>query len=399
MSQLTATIKKLQQLTKPIGAVQANHSAIFLSDQGNDSDLILRQLQALLLEGKTHRNPHWAAHMTATISSDSLVAQCISSMHNGNLLSPELYPVLTTIKQQVLDWLCPLFDKSHGHFTAGGSYGNLEALWQAKQRYPQRNKVFASQTAHYSIEKACQILGLDLDYIASDSDDKIVLSQLKKACDRTQPLAIVATAGTAAAGIFDPLDNCIEIATEVDAWIHIDAAWGGHLKLLPEHDGLFGQHLAQADSLSFDPHKAWSQPKPASILLYNQATVPMVSIEADYLHQPPDNILPGSQGGEAFLPLWLNVATSGMNALRENSRYALAQAQLFATLLAEQSNWTLHTSPSGIVCFETAKKLDDLIHQGVLSTAKKNHRAVYRAVFIGNHVMADAIIAKLQPYF
>jgi glutamate/tyrosine decarboxylase-like PLP-dependent enzyme len=399
MNELEAAIQKLQLLIKFKVANTASQKALIISDQANDLDRVAKQVQVLLFEGKIHQNTDWAAHMTAGLSTDSLIGQILSSLHNGNLLSPELYPVLNTIKQQTLNWLCQLFDQQHGHFTSGASQGNLEALWQAKQRCPSRSIVYAAQTAHYSIDKACQILGLKLHRIPTDNEDKMALPPLQSACDINAPLAIIASAGTSSIGIFDPIDGCIQIAREFQAWCHIDAAWGGYLKLLPEHSALFGQQYAKANSLCFDPHKAWGQPKPASVLLYQQATCPMMSIEADYLQQQPDNILPGSQGGEAFLPLWFTLVSSGIDTLRHNSRHALEQARLFATLLAQHTNWPIFTSPSGIICFETDQNLERLIQQGILSVAKRNQKSVYRTVFTANTTKATAIIEKLRPYF
>ena len=118
----------------------------------------------------------------------------------------------------------------------------------------------------------------------------------------------------------------------------------------------------------------------------------MLSIEADYLQQQPDNRLPGSQGGESFLPLWFTLVSSGIEALRQSSRYALDQAQLFSTQLDKLTGWPIFTSPSGIVCFETDQDLDTLIQQGILSTAKINNKEVYRAVFINKQTLAEAII-------
>ncbi|MBT3504349.1 MAG: aspartate aminotransferase family protein [Piscirickettsiaceae bacterium] len=399
MTNIEAAINKLHLLSQYEITDSLEENAPIITERANDKHAIANQIQALFTEGKIHQNCDWAAHMTTTISTDSLVGQLLSSHHNGNLLSPELYPTLNRIKQQTLDWLCQLFEQSHGHFTSGASYGNLEALWQAKQQYPNRDTIFAAKTAHYSIDKASQILGLKVQYIATDSDDKIDLAQLRRACELNSPLAIIATAGTSASGAFDPIDECIQIAQDVDAWCHIDAAWGGYLKLLPEHRALFGHQLAHANSLCFDPHKAWAQPKPASILLYQQPASPMMSIEADYLHHQPDSKLPGSQGGQAFLPLWFTLISSGVESLRCNSRHALGQAQLFTEFLAEQTQWPIFRSPSGIVCFETEEKLTSLIQQGVISTAQRNNRTVYRTVFIGNHIKAKALIEKLQPYF
>ena len=399
MTELDKAIKALQQLKEVTLFDPSAIKPTTIDDRGNDITLIGNQVQQLLAEGSQHQNTDWAAHMTANIGSDGFVGQILSSLHNGNLLSPELYPVLNTLKNQILDWFCKVFDQNHGHFTAGASYGNLEALWQAKQRYPNRDTVYLAKTAHYSIYKACQILGLTCQTISIDSEEKINLEHLRTACQNKQPLAIIATAGTASTGTFDPIDDCVKLANDIDTWCHIDAACGGYLKLLPEHQDLFEKTGFRANSLCFDPHKAWGQPKPCSVLLFQQPLDSMLSIEADYLQQQPDNRLPGSQGGESFLPLWFTLVSSGIEALRQSSRYALDQAQLFSTQLDKLTGWPIFTSPSGIVCFETDQDLDTLIQQGILSTAKRNNKEVYRAVFINKQTLAEAIIEKLQPYF
>ena len=374
-------------------------SFIELGEKGADQDTLAAQIHTLIAEGQLHDQPTWAAHMTASVSPQSLFGQILSSLHNGNLLSPELYPVLAAIEEQIITWLCQLFEQQYGHFTAGSSYGNLEALWQAKQANPHSRIIYASTAAHYSINKACQLLDLELRTIPCDSESKINIEYLRSACLAKSPMAIVATAGTPAAGAFDTLDDCILLAQKYQAWCHIDAAWGGSLRLLPECGQLFGQHLAKADSLCFDPHKGWAQPKPSSILLYQRPMTPMMSINADYLQQPPAASLTGSRGGEAFLPLWFTIASLGVKTLREQSRFPLIQAQHFAKQLANRTAWPIYTSPSGIVCFEAPKDLTGLVKTGILSQAKITRKSVYRAVFISTLVRSEELISHLEPYF
>ena len=374
-------------------------SFIELGEKGADQDTLAAQIHTLIAEGQLHDQPTWAAHMTASVSPQSLFGQILSSLHNGNLLSPELYPVLAAIEEQIITWLCQLFEQQYGHFTAGSSYGNLEALWQAKQANPHSRIIYASTAAHYSINKACQLLDLDLRTIPCDSESKINIEYLRSACLAKSPMAIVATAGTPAAGAFDTLDDCILLAQKYQAWCHIDAAWGGSLRLLPECGQLFGQHLAKADSLCFDPHKGWAQPKPSSILLYQRPVFPMMSIDANYLQQPPAASLNGSRGGEAFLPLWFTIASLGVKTLREQSRFPLIQAQHFAKQLANRTAWPIYTSPSGIVCFEAPKDLTALVKIGILSQAKITRKSVYRAVFISTLVRSEELISHLEPYF
>ena len=65
---------------------------------------------------------------------------------------------------------------------------------------------------------------------------------------------VVATAGTTASGVIDPLDEIADVCARFDAWFHVDAAWGGAAVLSPT----LREHLAgieRADSITCDAHK------------------------------------------------------------------------------------------------------------------------------------------------
>lgn len=372
-----------------------------ITQVGHNQEHVTHILNLLLKEGDIHLSGHWAAHMTPETSDVSIIGQVIAARHNGNLLSPQLYPVLSQIERQTMDYLCQLFNQQYGHFVAGSSYANLEALWQAKLNSSTSSRIiYAARSVHFSIVKACQILDLELRYITNNEYDQLSIEALELACQQQAPLAIVATIGTTAMGAIDPVSECITIAQNYDAWCHIDAAWGGALVLLPEHSSLF-ELMSQVDSICFDPHKAWQQPKPASVLLYKQPLTPMLPADSSYLEQTPLNNLPGSRGGELFLPLWLTLIHSGSDSLRTYTQKRLEQATRFAMQLKSLSNWVIYPSHTGIICFKPDKIIDlsSLIEQGVLSQTRINNTRVYRAVFASSHTSAESIIEVLQPYF
>ncbi|NOQ94187.1 MAG: aminotransferase class V-fold PLP-dependent enzyme [Methylophaga sp.] len=359
----------------------------------------LEQIEALISEGSLHHSPQWAGHMSPAIDSPSVLGQLLAGAHNGNLLSPELYPQLVTIEKQLISWFCELFGQNEGHFTHGSSYANLEALWQARDNASNPSKiVYGSEATHYSIIKACQILGLEFQAIATDEQGKIDIGELSQACQHQAPIAIVATAGTTSSGAVDPLTACIKIAKEFNSWCHVDAAWGGALLLLPEQTALQG--IEQADSVCFDPHKALGQPRPCSIILYQQPLPLLAGIDADYLKQPPQKTLAGSYGGELFLPLWCSLLKD-KDVLRSQLTYRLEQARLFHQTLRKQTNWQTFYSPSGIVCFRSNSILDLTLleKQGVLSRSKIKGEMVWRVVFASSKTQAEDVITALEPYF
>ncbi len=400
MSQLTSLLNDLLKEFSQQSSLMPNDLPK-IQDMPNERESLANVINLLLKEGNVHHSDSWAAHMTPKTSPISILGQLIAASHNGNLLSPKLYPLMAEIEQQTLQYLCQLFGHQYGHFVAGSSYANLEALWQAKQsRLTDSPIVYAARSAHYSIIKACQILDLDLRYIASEHSEQLSIEALEHACKQHPPLAIIATVGTTTMGAIDPVSECISIAKRYDAWCHIDAAWGGALVLLPEHKSLF-QSISKAHSVCFDPHKSWQQPKPASILLYQQPLSPILSEDSSYLEQSPMNSLPGSRGGELFLPLWLTLTHSGSDSLRQQTQQRLQQADLLVKRLEKESNWVVYPSNTGIVCFRPNKEIDlsPLIEQGVVSQAIINNEHVYRIVFASTHTQADALITVLKPYF
>ncbi|HEC59537.1 hypothetical protein LCGC14_0966800 [marine sediment metagenome] len=366
-----------------------------------EDDSSAKLIQQLITEGQLHHKSTWAGHMTPAVDSPALLGQALAGIHNGNLLSPELYPQLVAIERQLLDWFCQLFQQPFAHFTHGSSYGNLDALWQAREQAKNSsNIVYGSQAAHYSISKACRVLGLNFQPIPTNNLGQIDVNALRTACQHIAPIAIVATAGTTSCGAIDPIQQCLAIAKEFNSWCHIDAAWGGALMLSSTHQ----HHLAgieQADSVCIDPHKALGQPKPCSLLLYKQPLASSSDLDVDYLTQAPKQTIGGSYGGELFLPLWCSLIINGKQSFSDQIDQRLMQAERFACALKRHTNWWLSPSATGIVCFKppTHINLTDLINLGLLSTAKVNGQTVYRVVFANATSQAEPLLAALKIYF
>ncbi len=352
-------------------------------------------ISALIDEASIHRSPHWAAHMTPNVEQTSILGKVIAAYHSGNLLSANLYPNLKQVEQQTLQWLSDKFHFNYGYITAGSSYGNLEALWQARDCHTHSRYVYGSHLCHYSIQKACDILGLTFIGIETDTLGRIDVESLQRHCEQKPPAAIVLNFGTTSNGVLDPIEQCVAIAKKVGAWCHIDAAWGGCLAFLDEFQHVVTS-MSNADSLCFDPHKALSQPKPSGIIFY-QSPRAKLTIDAHYLNEPPEKSISGSLGGELFLPLWLSLKAHGEQYFADEIKYRLNQARLFTKGLDKDKFW-VHCSETGIVCFSAkqAQNLAPLVDSGVFSTTLVNGKQCYRAVFSSRSKSAESLILKLR---
>jgi len=106
--------------------------------------------------------------------------------------------------------------------------------------------IFVSGTAHYSLIKSADVLGIGRDnVILVDVDRQFRLDvrdldeKVKAALARGQyPLAIIAIAGTTEEGSIDPVHRIedfrvrLEAETHTSFWLHVDAAWAGYIRAL-----------------------------------------------------------------------------------------------------------------------------------------------------------------------
>jgi glutamate/tyrosine decarboxylase-like PLP-dependent enzyme len=167
--------------------------------------------------------------------------------------------------------------------------------------------VIVPATAHYSWAKGAAILGLGMAEVwpvAVDLDGRMRMAELRKLLERAmaeqRPVAqVVAVMGTTGEGAVDPLRDLVEMREEyqergLSYAIHADAAWGGYFASMlrpPSHNALedpdqrmafdpapieaLSDHatkhlmaLADADSITVDPHKSGFIPYPAGCLCY-----------------------------------------------------------------------------------------------------------------------------------
>ena len=106
-------------------------------------------------------------------------------------------------------------------------------------------RLFAPVTAHYSVTKAADLLGIgrsNIAWVQVDANFRLDVADLRKklrAClnERAVPLAVIGIVGTTEEGAIDPIHDILDLREEfenrdVSFWLHVDAAWGGYFRSL-----------------------------------------------------------------------------------------------------------------------------------------------------------------------
>ena len=157
-------------------------------------------------------------------------------------------------------------ENSAGVLTTGGSLANFTAVVTARRAMlPEdflRGVLYCSDQTHHSVMKAANLAGFsarNIRILPSDDAYCLIFEALEHQvaqdrADGLQPFMVVASAGTTNTGSIDPLAAIGQFCEAQGLWYHVDGAYGGAFVITEEgQTKLTG--MAQADSITLDPHK------------------------------------------------------------------------------------------------------------------------------------------------
>jgi aromatic-L-amino-acid decarboxylase len=319
-----------------------------------------------------------------TSTAPGILAEVLSAPLNVNAMTWRTCPAATELETTVVDWLrqwVGLSDEFDGVVYDTASVGVMHALAVAREeaapctrklgltsRGLPRYRIYSSDQAHSSAEKAAIALGLgeeNVIRVSSDNQFRMDVNSLGRsvAQDRQKgfhPMAVVATVGTTSTASVDPIPDIAKICRDEKIWLHIDGAYGGGFAIVPEYEWLRkGWELA--DSIVINPHKTVFVPLDFSVLyvrglerLRHVFTLVPEYLRGDTVEAEKNYMDYGIQLGRRFRALkawviWRSLGRAGIVAgLREQIRLA----NLFAEWVERDARFELAAPVSmGVVCF------------------------------------------------
>ncbi|MCK9356351.1 MAG: pyridoxal-dependent decarboxylase [Dehalococcoidia bacterium] len=221
--------------------------------------------------------PEYKGHMNHDVSRPHHDALLTALPYNPNNVAAESSGVTTRYERELAETMCSeVFGyepaKSWGYVCTGGTTGNIMGLWVAREKARatgrrDRTIVYASECCHYSVDKGCKLLDLELRRCPVDATNGRMI--LPAVLDQ-RTLAVIATVGTTEAGIIDDVADARRACSAVGAWLHADAAYGGYF-VYTVPGGLTGTEVASLRALSgcdsgvVDMHKVGYAPYVASL--------------------------------------------------------------------------------------------------------------------------------------
>lgn len=257
-----------------------------IEQEGCNMQELESAIQAYLHYNPDVSQPEFFKLLYSGLNKPALLGDWISSLSNATMHTYQVGPVATLMELELIRQWNKLigFQGDEGIMVSGGSQANLIGMMLARhntcpdfktQGAKGRTLVaFVSDQAHYSAQKAANVLGIgsnNLIAVASDDEGRILSNALQTAIEESLskdhlPFFIGLTAGTTVTGSYDPIAACSKIARQYNIWMHIDGAWGGPILFSEKHRHLLADcHLA--DSFTWDAHKLMNVPITAAAIL------------------------------------------------------------------------------------------------------------------------------------
>ena len=247
-------------------------------DQSENMALIMDDFEQIIMPGITHwQSPNFFAYFPANASYPSILAEMLTATLGAQCMVWDTSPAAAELEEMMMQWLKAMTGLPtdwHGVIQDTASTSTLAALLCAREKHTaysinkngfngnEKLRVYCSEEAHSSVEKAVKITGIgqqNLVKIATDNQFRLDTKQLRDKIVKDinsgyTPLCVVAALGTTGCTAVDPLPEIAAICEESGIWLHIDAAYAGTALLLPEYRWMI-EGIEKADSFVFNPHK------------------------------------------------------------------------------------------------------------------------------------------------
>ncbi|MDK2990337.1 MAG: tyrosine decarboxylase / aspartate 1-decarboxylase [Methanoculleus sp.] len=236
-----------------------------------------------------------------------------------NLGDPGLFPGTAALEELLVERLGTLMHlpDAGGYATSGGTESNIQAFRIAKKHKPVKSpNVVVPASSHFSFQKACDILRLEVRTVPLDGEFRMDTEAVDGLIDRNT-VALVGVVGTTEYGMVDPIVRLSEVAEDRDVFLHVDAAFGGMVIPFLDRPVPFDFRLPGVDSISVDPHKMGMSTIPAGCLLTRDpACFSCLNVDTPYLTVKRECTLAGTRPGASVAAAVAVLEYLGMDGMR-----------------------------------------------------------------------------------
>jgi glutamate/tyrosine decarboxylase-like PLP-dependent enzyme len=284
----------------------------------------------------------------------AVAAHWLADAWDQNACLFEFSPVGCYLEDVVLGWLIDLFGLPSccgGALVTGTQMADVTALAAARLSVLQKVgwdvegdglfgappiSVIVGEEVHATMLKALAILGLGrkrIHVVPSDAQGRMEPSVIPRL---QSPVIICTQVGNVDTGACDPVAEICQVAHEMDAWVHVDGAFGLWAAVSPAREHLI-QGIALGDSWATDAHKWLNVPHDSGIAIVRDPSLLQraMSIMAAYYPEPSQRRDPMKWGPESSrraraIEIWAALRSLGRRGVAELVERMCQHATVFA---------------------------------------------------------------------
>jgi glutamate/tyrosine decarboxylase-like PLP-dependent enzyme len=270
----------------------------------------------------------------------ALASNWLAAAWDQNACLSVMSPVAIALEEISLRWLLDALDlpaECGGAIVTGATMANFACLAAARHHILEKSgwdveakglfeapsfPVVVGAEVHPTLLKALGMLGLGRDRVITVPVDEQGRMRADSFPRLSGPAIVCIQAGNVNTGAFDPASEICELAHRVDAWVHVDGAFGLWAAASPNRSHLV-KGVAAADSWATDGHK-WlnvSYDSGIAFVRHPDSLRAAMSVSAAYLPtgnvREPMHYTPDSSRRARGVEVWAAIRSLGRAGLAD----------------------------------------------------------------------------------
>jgi glutamate/tyrosine decarboxylase-like PLP-dependent enzyme len=353
----------------------------------------------------------------------AIIGELITAITNTSACTSESAPVSVQMEKFMLAKMLEIvgFIGGEGQMTTGSSNGNMIAMMVARNKFIDNCKnsglfgsgklvAFVNTDAHYSFDKAANILGVGVDNlikVPTNSLGEMSETHLEELILKHQalgntPFFVAATLGTTVRGAYDNIEKLTNLRDKYGFFLHGDGAWGGSVIMSETLKNKFVKGIEKLDSFTMDFHKMLGTSLICNFLLLNNSNKELTKTcalgDVSYIFRDDSDLgIKSLQCGRRVDSLkwfldWQYFGKDGFGKRVENYYNLIS----YAESLAKNSDKLEIISPqySFNLCFRF--KGDDAITQKVRDKLLENGDGILSLAYVDNKLVFRLLVANVN---
>lgn len=213
-----------------------------------------------------------------------------------------------------------------GYVASGGTEANIQAIWvyrnffqQEKGAQAQEICILCSRDSHYSMDKAANLLAIDIFKVPVDGDTRTITAlgvgeTVKKAKEAGKKyFIVVSNMMTTMFGSVDPVEAYTGQLTALNCEfkLHIDGAYGGFYYPFSDDESQLTFQNPHISSFTLDAHKMAQAPYGTGIFLIRKGLIQHAYTKQASYVEGEDLTLIGSRSGANAIATWMILVKNG----------------------------------------------------------------------------------------